>query len=174
MDRKTRRGAYSRHKIKPVRKVKRTGQVIRTVGEIVRYHSTAAHLGQETEALSMQTNPTGAALHRHEKRMTAVMALEALDPQDAATICAAVLEEISAGSPRLDTWGSIRSDAEFSADFANPLELEVYFTSALKRMRNQSLGLHARKRLFMAIWTSFSDADRKAFLASDYVCEVAA
>ena len=122
----------------------------------------------------MQNELTGTALHRHEKRVTALMALEALDPQDAATICAAVLEEISTGSPRLDTWGDIRSDAEFWADCANPAELEVYFASALKRLRNQAFGLHARKRLFMAIWASFSDADRKAFLASDYVCEVAA
>ena len=120
----------------------------------------------------MQIDLKGAALLRHEKRVTAIMALEALDPQEAATICAAVLEEISAGSPTLDTWSDIRSDAEFWADCANPAELEVYFASALKRLRNQSLGLHARKRLFMAIWTSLSDADRKAFLARVAPCEV--
>ena len=122
----------------------------------------------------MHNNLTGAALFRHEKRVTAVMALEALDPRVAATICAAVLDEISAGSPRLDTWGDIRSDAEFWADCANPIEIEVYFASALKRLRHQSLGVHARKRLFMAIWTSFSDADCKAFLARIYPSEVTA
>ena len=120
------------------------------------------------------TELAGTALYRHEKRVTAVMALEALDSQDAAAICAAVLDEISAGSPRLDTWGDIRSDAEFWADCANPPELEVYFSSALKRLRNKSLGFHARKRLFMAQWTSFSDADRKAFLARVAPSEVAA
>lgn len=57
---------------------------------------------------------------------------------------------------------------------ANPVELEKYFASSLKRLRNQSLGHHVRKRLFIAIWTSLSDADRKAFLVSDYACEVAA
>ena len=122
----------------------------------------------------MDNNLSGAALFRHEKRVTAVMALEALDPRVAATICAAVLDEISAGSPRLDTWGDIRSDAEFWADCANPIEIEVYFASALKRLRHQSLGVHARKRLFMAIWTSFSDADCKAFLARIYPSEVTA
>jgi hypothetical protein len=122
----------------------------------------------------MDNNLTGAALFRHEKRVTAVMALEALDPYNAAAICATVLEEMSAGVPLVDPWGDIRADAEFWADCANPAELEVYFASALKRLRNQSLGLHARKRLFMAIWTSFSDADRKAFLARIYPSEVAA
>ena len=120
------------------------------------------------------TNLTGAVLCRHEKRVTAAMALEVLDPQDAAAICAAVLDEISAGSPRLDTWGDIRSDAEFWADCANPVEREVYFSSALKQLRNRSLGIHARKRLFTAIWTSFSDADCKAFLARIYPSEVTA
>ena len=113
----------------------------------------------------MSVNLTGAALHRHEKRVTAVMALQACGRDDAATICAAVLDEISAGSPRLDPWGDIRADATFWADCANNAELEVYYAAALKRLGNTSLGIHARKRLFMAIWTSFLDADRKAFLA---------
>jgi hypothetical protein len=120
------------------------------------------------------TDLTGAALYRHEKRVTAVMSLESLDPQDATAICAAVLDEISAGSPRLDTWGEIRSDAEFWADCANPVELEVYYVSALKRLQNQSLGIHARKRKFMADWRSFDERTRKAFLARVYPSEVAA
>lgn len=130
-------------------------------------------LGLTQHAL-IQTVKLKSMCYRHEKRVTAVMALEALDPQDAATICAAALDEISAGIPRHDPWGDIRSDAEFWADCANPSELEVYFTSGLKRLRNRSLGIHARKRLFMAIWISFSDADRKAFLARVYPSGVGA
>ena len=107
----------------------------------------------------------GAALYRHEKRQTAIMALEALDPHDAATICAAVMDEISAGSPRLDPWGDIRADASFWADCANPAELQVYFAAALKRLGNSSLGIAARKRLLVAIWASLNNADRAAFLS---------
>lgn len=122
----------------------------------------------------MSVNLTGAALHRHEKRVTAIMALEALDPQDAATTCAAVLDEISAGSPRLDPWGDLRADAQFWADCANNAELEVYYAAALKRLGKTSFGIHARKRLIMAIWTSFSNTDRKAFLAHVNQYEAAA
>ena len=107
---------------------------------------------------------TGAARYRHEKRVSAVLALEALDPLDAAAICATVLDEIGAGMPRLDAFGDMRADAEFWADCANPLELEVYFASTLKRLRNQSLGINARKRLFLQLWSSFKDAERAAFL----------
>lgn len=105
------------------------------------------------------------ARYRHEKRVTAVMALQSLDPQDAAAIAATVLDEVAAGSPRLDVWGDIRSDAEFWADCANPREIEVYFTSALKRLRNQALGIKARKRMIAALFLSLSDADKRAFIA---------
>lgn len=107
---------------------------------------------------------TGAARYRHEKRVSAVMALEALDPLDAAAICATVLDEIGAGMPGLDAFGDMRADAEFWADCANPLELEVYFASALKRLRNQALGIKARKRIFAALWVAFTDEERRAFL----------
>lgn len=105
------------------------------------------------------------ARYRHEKRVTAVMALESLDPQDAAAICATVLDEIAAGDPPHDAFGDIRESAEWWADFANPAELQCYFASALKRLGSQALGIRARKRLFAALWTSFSLPDRKSFLA---------
>lgn len=138
----------------------------------------------------MHNDLTGAALYRHEKRVKAIKALEDLGPQDIATICAAFLDEISAGSPRLDTWGDIRSDAAFWADCANVAELEAYFAAILKRLGNQALGIYARKRLFvqfwngfalpdqkrlyMGQWASFSDADQKAFSARVAPSEVAA
>jgi len=106
-----------------------------------------------------------AARLRHEKRAIAIAALQALDPHDAATICAAVLDEAAAGDPRLDPWGDLRADAAFWADCATVAELEVYFASALKRLQNQSLGIHARKRLFWALFASFSVEDQRAFIA---------
>jgi hypothetical protein len=106
-----------------------------------------------------------AARLRHEKRAIAVAALEALDPHDAATICAAVLDVVQAGDPRLDPFGDLRADAEFWADCANAAELEVYFASALKRLKNQSLGIHARKRLVWSLWVAFSPQDQAAFIA---------
>jgi len=110
-------------------------------------------------------NQSADARYRHEMRASAIMTLRALDSRDAAKICATFLDEISAGSPRLDPWGDLRADAEFWADCANPPELEVYFASALKRLDNQALGIRARKRLFAALWTAFTDDERRAFLA---------
>lgn len=105
------------------------------------------------------------ASYYHEKCVTAVMALEALDPQDAATIAAAVLDEISAGYPVHTAFGDIRADAAFWADCANPAELEAYFAASLKRLGIQALGIHSRKRLMARIWASLGTADRAAFLS---------
>jgi hypothetical protein len=115
-----------------------------------------------------------AARLRHDQRAIAVSSLEALDPKDAATIAAAVLDVVGAGDPRLDPWSDLRADAEFWADCANPAELEVYFASALKRLKNQSLGIHARKRLFWAIWVSLSVKDQQSFLCRATAKEAAA
>ena len=108
---------------------------------------------------------TGEARHRHEKRQAAAWLLMNLDPQDAAVICATVLDEIGAGAPRLDYCGDIRAEAEEWALFANAAELESYFASAVQRLENQALGIKARKRMFAALWISFSDEDRRAFFA---------
>lgn len=108
---------------------------------------------------------TGEARHRHEKREAAVMALMDLAPQEAAAIACTVLDEVAAGDPPYDALGDIRAAAEWWAGFANPAELQCYFASAVKRLENQALGIKARKRMFAALWISFSDADRKAFLA---------
>lgn len=112
----------------------------------------------------MQELLTGGALYRHEKCVTAVMALEALEPEDAATIAAAVLDEISAGFPVHTAFGDIRADSALWADCANAAELECYFTSILRRIQNQALGIHSRKRLFVQLWDGFALPDRRAFL----------
>lgn len=106
-----------------------------------------------------------AAEYQNYKREAAVMFLLDLDPLDAATICATYLDEYGAGAPRLDWWGDLRDEAGRWAYSANSGELEVYFTSALKRLENQALGLKARKRMICALFLSLNDADRRAFLA---------
>jgi len=108
---------------------------------------------------------TGAARWRHEKRQAAIWALQSLDPQDAAVICATVLDETGAGFPRLDYWGDTRTEADEWALLANAAELECYVASALKRLENQALGINARKRMFAALWVAFTDCERRAFLA---------
>ena len=86
-------------------------------------------------------------------------------PDDAAQIMAAALDDLAAGDPPMrDPFGSLREDAAFWADCANPAELEAYFASALKRLGNRAIGIRARKRLFAALWQSFDTADRMAFL----------
>ena len=104
------------------------------------------------------------ARYRHEKRHSAIIALTDLDPQDAATIAAAVLDQVAAGSPGFDPWGDIRADAEFWADCANPAELETYFAAALKRLQNQVLGIRARKRMMAALFQSLGGTDQQAFI----------
>ena len=108
---------------------------------------------------------TGEARYRHLKREAAVHLLMNIDPQDAAVICATVLDEIGAGAPRLDYWTNVRDAADEWAFFANAAELESYFSSAVKRLENQALGIKARKRMFAALWLAFTDDERRAFLA---------
>jgi hypothetical protein len=107
---------------------------------------------------------TQALSYNDEKCLTAIMALEALDPQDAATIAVAVLDEVSAGYPIHTAFGDIQADAAFWADCANVAELEAYFAASLKRLGNQALGIHSRKRLFVLLWNGFALPDRRAFL----------
>ena len=108
---------------------------------------------------------TGAARWRHDKRQAAIWALQSLDEQDAAVICATFLDETGAGFPRLDWWGDAREEAAEWSYRANSGELEVYFTSALKRLENQALGLRARKRMIAALFHSLNATDQAAFLA---------
>jgi hypothetical protein len=113
--------------------------------------------------MNMQALPP-AAEYRHYKHELAIMALTDLDPQDAATICCAVLDEVSAGMPGLDPWGDIRASAAFWADTAHSAELETYAAAALHKLGQRSLGKQMRKRLFKDLWRSFTDAERAAFL----------
>ena len=105
-----------------------------------------------------------AAQYYHMKCEAAVMALNDLDPQDAAQICVAALDEAAAGMPCFDPWGDIRADAAFWADVAHPAELEIYAAVAMKKLGQRSLGKQMRKRLFKGLWRSFTEAERAAFL----------
>lgn len=93
-------------------------------------------------------------------------ALADCHPKDAAAICAAYLDDQRTGGPVMgDPFGMVSGDAALWADSAPVHELAAYGTAALDRLRTANLGLNARKRLFAALWQSFPDQDRKAFLA---------
>lgn len=101
---------------------------------------------------------------RMERAVTLGLALRDADPQDAAALCAAFLIDNGAGMPGLDPWGDVRADAEFWADAANPVELNLYACAALRRLGQRVQCLDARKRLMAAIWASLPQTERTAFL----------
>jgi hypothetical protein len=101
---------------------------------------------------------------RHERRVSAVLALYCLDPMDAATICTEVLESMETDGPRHDPFGHVRSDARFWADCAPPHEVAAYTVAGLERLQNSPLGRRTRKRVFFALWQTFKISDRFAFL----------
>lgn len=78
-------------------------------------------------------------------------------------LCAA-LETVGADAPRGHFWGAVRDDAEWWADIATPVELEAYVGAGLRAITRRTFAPSAKKRLFVALWASMSDGDRKAFL----------
>ena len=84
--------------------------------------------------------------------------------EDAAAICAAFMDDMLTTGPGISPFGDLRADAAFWADCAQPPELEAYFYATLKRLGSSVLGIQARKRLFKALWSSFPQAERAAFL----------
>jgi len=95
----------------------------------------------------------------------ACLALAECRDQDRAAICAAVLDSMQTSGPRHDVFGLLYEDAQWWADLAPPHELVAYTTAGLARLPKRNLSLPARKRVFAALWKSFPDADRAAFLA---------
>jgi len=88
--------------------------------------------------------------------------------QDAGPIMAALLDENRVTAPEISDsyFRDLRQEAEDWADWADPSVLQAYACAALTRLdRAEALGQATRKRLFAAIWRSFSDQDRAAFLA---------
>ncbi|WP_136683120.1 hypothetical protein [Falsirhodobacter xinxiangensis] len=102
---------------------------------------------------------------RMEYATSLAMALRDADPDDAATICAAFLEEQKTNGPVMgDPFGTTTSDALFWADCAPPHELVAYGMAALDRLQDQPLGIKSRKKLFACLWKTFLPSDRQAFL----------
>lgn len=91
-------------------------------------------------------------------------AIAACEREDALQVMSAALDDLSAGGP-IASFDSIRSDAEFWADIAAPAELEAYFAASLKTLRRRPIGIKMRKRLFLALWASFTAKERQDFIA---------
>jgi hypothetical protein len=107
-----------------------------------------------------------------KRDMVAVAALRALyrlaemDNRAALEAAAGFLEEAGAGSPELAFFAdNMRSDATFWADIASPAELEAYVGAGLRRMGTTAFAAETRKRLFVALWQSMPDTEKRAFLS---------
>ncbi|GAB1378289.1 MAG: hypothetical protein LCH92_03420 [Proteobacteria bacterium] len=85
--------------------------------------------------------------------------------RDAAVICAAFLAERETGGPALAAQDRLSvEDARWWADIAPPHELVAYGMAALDRLRSTALAPTTRKKLFVSLWESFSDAERLRFV----------
>lgn len=102
---------------------------------------------------------------RVEWNQSLVYALRECHPDDAAAICAAFLETVETGGPVLgDPFSMVAGDARFWAAAAPPHELFAYTLAGLESLPKSHLSIPARKRVFMALWSSFNARDRGAFL----------
>lgn len=112
--------------------------------------------------------PPGAGIEdfrRQEAVLQLLSSIRVCGGDDAVQVMAWVLDELGAGIPEADTLtGRIREDAAWWADLATPHEVEAYVAAGLRRIERTAFCEAARKRIFAAIWESFGDADRKAFL----------
>lgn len=77
----------------------------------------------------------------------------------------AMLDTVGGGSPRYQGFGDMRADAEWWADLATPVELELYAGAALKRIARTPFAPRAKRRLMAALWQSLTVEERQAFLA---------
>jgi len=100
---------------------------------------------------------------RAERATSLCLSIADCDPQDAVQIMAAALEDMTQGGPRVPFLEDMRDAAESWAALAPPHELEAYALSALPRLGQSAIGLTMRKRIFAALWKSFSSDDRNAF-----------
>ena len=94
-------------------------------------------------------------------------ALGECHPDDAAAICAAFLETVETGGPLMGgIFGITVSDARLWAAAAPPHELVAYTLAGLAELPKAHLSNPARKTCFKAIWRSFTDAERAAFITA--------
>jgi len=93
-------------------------------------------------------------------------ALRECHPDDAAAICVAFLETVETGGPVLgNPFGMLVDDARLWAVVAPLHELTAYTLAGLEALPKAHLSKPARKRVFKALWWSFSDRERAAFIA---------
>ena len=99
-----------------------------------------------------------------ERIAGALHVLDGLAPAERSAVAAFVLDGTGAGFPELPGFGDVRDQAETWGDCANHLELECYTVAGLRRLGRVPLARDQRKRLFAALWETFADGDRIAFL----------
>lgn len=93
------------------------------------------------------------------------LTLDSAHPSDAVALCLEYLESAKTGGPVLgDPFGLAVADARFWAECAPLHERVAYGVASLDTLRSASLGISTRKRLFAAIWETFSNDDRVGFL----------
>jgi hypothetical protein len=74
------------------------------------------------------------------------------------------LEIFGAGMPAPPDLQQLRYDADYWADIATPMEVEAFTAAGLSRIERATFAEKARKRIFMAIWRSFTDKQRGDFI----------
>ena len=115
----------------------------------------------------MNARATIPAPHLQERADWALilcMCLAECDPDDAAQIITAALQDGLTGGPMF-TFGDTMAEAENWCATAPDIEVQAYVEAGCKRIAGRALGLTARKRLMVALWNGMSAADRQNFLA---------
>ncbi|OWJ76977.1 hypothetical protein CDV49_12530 [Haematobacter genomosp. 1] len=100
-----------------------------------------------------------------ERQATALaFAIRDTHPDDARQLLTAALIDLSAGMPRVP-FEDVREDARWWSGMATPAELLAYLSAALRELGGKALHRNHRKQLFAALWESFEEEDRQAFIA---------
>lgn len=79
----------------------------------------------------------------------------------------ATLDTCAAGAPAYTAFGDIREDANWWADCATPVEVELYLAATLRRvhrLNRAGMAENARKRVFMELWNAMPEKDQGAFM----------
>ncbi|MGB3313278.1 MAG: hypothetical protein WBB85_02605 [Albidovulum sp.] len=120
----------------------------------------AGATGAEIETASFKT---ASYRLRAEWANALVFCLGEVHADDAAQICAAYLDRLRTSGPAHPFLNEVREEAEYWAYCAHVPELEAVVLAGLRRLGEMALGIGCRKRLFVKLWDSFSDADRLSF-----------
>lgn len=87
------------------------------------------------------------------------------DEAEVAGLLVAWVDHVGAGMPDHDPFGGVRADAEFWCDVATPAEIVAYTCAGLRRLGDVEMAAVTRKRLFVALWETMAEADRRAFVS---------